>query len=82
MKELRRVSVVRLVKVLPFSVLAANGDTIAAGPVWTNANTAFTCVADIFRSQIHFAREGYSLSDGIYYLPNFKPRFPEPQSTK
>lgn len=41
-KKLRRVSVVRLVKKLPFSVLVVKSDIFYAGPAWTYDHGAFT----------------------------------------
>lgn len=48
-RELGRVSVVRLVKEPPFSVLVVNGDTFQAGPAWRDGNTLFTCAAKAIR---------------------------------
>lgn len=76
MKELGRVSVVRLVKVPPFLMLVANDDKLYAGPAWTDENAAFTCAADTNRYHVYFVKGGYSLLDGMHYLPDLKPRFP------
>lgn len=46
-----------------------------------DASTAFTCVADTIRYHPHFVKEGYSLPDGIHYLPGLKPSFSQPPST-
>lgn len=57
------------------SVLVVKGDIFHAVSAWRDADIAFTCAADTIRYHGHFVNEGYSLSDGIQRLPDFKPRF-------
>lgn len=77
MKELKRITVVRSVKVPSFSVLAGNGDTFFAGPAWKDANAQYKCAADTIRYPVHFVPAGYRLPN----LLDIKPRFPQPPST-
>lgn len=80
-KKLRRVGVVGLVKVPPYSAVVVNGDLYHAGPTWTDASKSFTCVADTIRYHVHSVKAEYSFSDGIPYLWDSKPKLLEPSST-
>lgn len=51
-----------------------------AGYAGTDANTAFTSVADSLKYHVHFVKERYSLPDGIRYLQSLKPRYLQPPS--
>lgn len=73
--DLGRVSVVRLVTVPPFSVIVVSGDTFHAGPAWNDGGSSSVYGAESMRYHMHFVKEGYSLPDGIHFLPEFKPRF-------
>lgn len=79
--ELERVSVVRLSKVMSFSVLVVNGDVFHPGSAWTDASTASTCAADTIGYPIHFVKKKNSLPDSIHYLLGIKSRFLKPPST-
>lgn len=70
-----------LVRVPPSLVLVVHGDTFHAGPAWKDANTAFRFFSDTIRYHVHFAKDGYSFSDGVQYLPDLKPRVSQPLST-
>lgn len=72
MEELGRVTVVRAVRLSPFSLLVVNGDTFRDGPVWADGSTAFTCAADTFRCHYYFVKERHSLLDGIYCLSAYQ----------
>lgn len=81
MKATARATVVRLVKVPPFSVLVVNSDTFPAGSTWRDANSAFTCEADTVRYHVHLVKARCSLTDDIHSLPDFIPRCPQPPCT-
>lgn len=81
MRELKRLSVVHLVKVSPFSVLVVKGNISRAGPARTGANTALTCAMDTINYHVHFVNEVLSPPDGIHYLLDLKSRFLQPPST-
>lgn len=72
---------VRLVKVRPFLVPVVNGDLFYAGPAYNDASTSFMCATDTITYHVYFVKGECSLPDGIHHLPDFKPRFLQPQST-
>lgn len=80
-RELRRLSAVRLVSVPPFSVLAVNGKIIDAESAWRDANRACTCAADIVRYHSYFMKDEHISPDGIRDLSDFESRSLQPSSS-
>lgn len=73
-KELDCVSVVWLVKVLPYSVIVVDGDGFLAQPAWKNLGMKGLSALDTVRDHARLRRKGYSLLDRIRFLRDFKPR--------
>lgn len=68
-------------KVPPFLELVVNVGTFYANLAPTDARKAFMCAADTIKYHVHLLKEGYSLPDSMHYLPDSKPRTPQPPST-
>lgn len=74
------VSVVRLVKLPPYSGFIVDGDISHAGPVWSDEDMEGLNAVEIVRHHFHFVKKGYSLLNFMHFILDFKPRFLKPPS--
>lgn len=77
-KELGRVSVVQLGKVLPYFVIFVDTDTFHAVPTYSDEDMEAMSAVDTVRYHFYFVKRSYSLLDAIHFLPNFSLRFLTP----
>lgn len=68
-KELGRVSVVRLVKVPPYSIIVIDGDTSQAGLAFSERYMEDMSAVNTVRYRIHVVKKEYSLPIVIHFSP-------------
>lgn len=74
-KVLGRVSVVHLVKVLPYSAVAAGGNIFYTGPAWGDKDVEdLSAVENVMYSAV-FLKKSYNLQNAVYFLSDLQPTF-------
>lgn len=76
--ELGRVSVVQLVKVPPYSIVAADRGNLQPAPARSNEDTKGLNAVFTVWYHDYSVRISYSFLDAVHFIPNFKPRFGMP----